>query len=65
LEDLKRRGDPQLLQFTVPNEDATACRSVRLSLNKVDRRVKYVTVFVDDRTIEKRDKTAGEPVQFL
>jgi hypothetical protein len=23
-----------------------------------------VTVFVDDRSIEKRDRTAGEPVQF-
>jgi hypothetical protein len=23
-----------------------------------------VTVFVDDRSIEKKDKTAGEPVQF-
>jgi hypothetical protein len=35
-------------------------------LNKVDpKKSKYtMTVFVDDRTIEKRDKTAGEPVQF-
>jgi hypothetical protein len=23
-----------------------------------------MTVFVDDRSIEKRDRTAGEPVQF-
>jgi hypothetical protein len=23
-----------------------------------------MTVFVDDRSIEKKDKTAGEPVQF-
>jgi hypothetical protein len=23
-----------------------------------------MTVFVDDRSVEKRDKTAGEPVQF-
>jgi hypothetical protein len=29
------------------------------------KKAKYtMTVFVDDRSIEKRDKTAGEPVQF-
>jgi hypothetical protein len=29
------------------------------------KKSKYtMTVFVDDKTIEKKDKTAGEPVQF-
>jgi hypothetical protein len=35
-------------------------------LTKVDqKKSKYtMTVFVDDRSVEKKDKTAGEPVQF-
>jgi hypothetical protein len=35
-------------------------------LNKADqKRSKYtMTVLADDKTIEKKDKTAGEPVQF-
>jgi hypothetical protein len=39
---------------------------VQVTLNKVDqKKSKYtMTVFVDDRSIEKKDKTAGEPVQF-
>ncbi len=39
---------------------------MQVTLNKTDlKKSKYtVTVFVDDRSIEKKDKTAGEPVQF-
>jgi hypothetical protein len=39
---------------------------VQMTLNKIDpKKSKYtLTVFVDDRAIEKKDKTAGEPVQF-
>jgi hypothetical protein len=35
-------------------------------LNKVDvKRSKYtMTVYADDRSIEKKDKTVNEPVQF-
>jgi hypothetical protein len=35
-------------------------------VNKTDqKKSKYtMTVFVDDRQIEKKDRTAGEPVQF-
>ena len=37
-----------------------------MSLNKVDqKKSKYtVTVLADDKSIEKKDKTSGEPVQF-
>jgi hypothetical protein len=37
-----------------------------MTLNKADqKKAKYtMTVFADDRSIEKKDKTAGEPVQF-
>jgi hypothetical protein len=39
---------------------------VQISLNKADqKKSKYtVTVLADDRSIEKKDKTSGEPVQF-
>jgi hypothetical protein len=39
---------------------------VQMSLNKTDpKKSNYtVTVVADDRTIEKKDKTSGEPVQF-
>src|SRR6266702_5648617 len=67
LEDLKRRGDRNYYEFTVPKtKTPQRVGPVQLSLNKVDpKKSKYtMTVFLDDRTIEKRDKTAGEPVQF-
>ncbi len=67
LEDLKRRGDRNYYEFTVPkSKTAQRVGPVQVTLNKVDpKKNKYtMTVFVDDRSIEKRDKTAGEPVQF-
>jgi hypothetical protein len=37
-----------------------------MTLNKTDpKKAKYtLTVVADDKTIEKKDKTSGEPVQF-
>ena len=67
LEELKRRGDRNYYEFKV-SKSKTPQRvgPVQVTLNKVDqKRNKYtMTVFVDDRSIEKKDKTAGEPVQF-
>jgi predicted nucleic acid-binding Zn-ribbon protein len=67
LEELKRRGDRNYYEFKV-SKSKTPQRvgPVQVTLNKVDlKRAKYtMTVFVDDRSIEKKDKTAGEPVQF-
>jgi predicted nucleic acid-binding Zn-ribbon protein len=67
LEELKRRGDRNYYEFKV-SKGKTPQRvgPVQVTLNKVDqKRAKYtMTVFVDDRSIEKKDKTAGEPVQF-
>src|SRR5260370_1390355 len=39
---------------------------VQVTLNKTDpKKAKYtLTVVADDKTIEKKDKTSGEPVQF-
>src|SRR6266481_298886 len=67
LEELKRRGDRNYYEFKITkSKSAQKVGPVQITLNKVDpKKSKYtVTVFVDDRSIEKRDKTAGEPVQF-
>src|ERR1700724_2879636 len=67
LDELKRRGDRNYYEFKV-SKSKTPQRvgPVQVTLNKADQKKgKYtMTVFVDDRSIEKRDKTAGEPVQF-
>lgn len=67
LEELKRRGDRNYYEFKISkSKTAQKVGPVQVSLNKTDqKKSKYtVTVFVDDRSIEKKDKTAGEPVQF-
>jgi len=67
LEELKRRGDRNYYEFTVTKaKTPQRVGPVQMSLNKTDpKKSKYtVTVLVDDKAIEKKDKTAGEPVQF-
>jgi cell division protein FtsB len=67
LEELKRRGDRNYYEFTLKKtKTPQRVGPVQVNLTKTDqKKSKYtVTVFVDDRAIEKRDKTAGEPVQF-
>ncbi len=67
LETLKHRGDRNYYEFTLlkgakPQPIAT----VSLQLKKVDaKRGKYtMNVSADDKTIEKRDRTVAEPIQF-
>jgi cell division protein FtsB len=67
LEDLKRRGDRNYYEFTLPRaKTPQRVGPVQVVLAKTDpKKSKYtVTVYADDKTIEKKDKTAGEPVQF-
>ncbi len=67
LEDLRRRGDRNYYEFTLQkSKNAQRVGPVQMSLNRTDpKKAKYtVTVIADDKTIEKRDKTSGEPVQF-
>jgi len=67
LEDLKRRGDRNYFEFTIPkSKNPQRVGPIQVKLNKTDqKKSKYtMTVYVDDRAIEKKDKTAGEPVQF-
>jgi cell division protein FtsB len=67
LEGLRRRGDRNYYEFTLQrSKTAQRVGPVQMSLNKTDpKRAKYtITVVADDKTIEKKDKTSGEPVQF-
>ena len=67
LEELKRRGDRNYFEFTVQkSKTPQRVGPVQVTLNKTDpRKSKYtVTLIADDKTIEKKDKTSGEPVQF-
>ncbi len=67
VEELKRRGDRNYYEFTLQkSKTPEKVGPVQISLNKTDqKRSKYtMTVLADDRSIEKKDKTAGEPVQF-
>src|ERR1700724_1127680 len=67
VEELKRRGDRNYFEFTIQkSKTPQRVGPVQMSLNKSDlKRSRYtMTVLVDDKSIEKKDKTAGEPVQF-
>jgi len=67
VEDLRRRGERNYYEFTIPKtKTAQRVGPVQIALNKVDqKKSKYtMTVYADDKSIEKKDKTAGEPVQF-
>jgi len=67
LEDLKRRGDRNYYEFNIKKaKNAQRVGPIQVNLNKTDpRKSKYtMTVIADDRQIEKKDKTSGEPVQF-
>jgi predicted nucleic acid-binding Zn-ribbon protein len=67
LDELRRRGDRNYYEFTVQKaKTPQRVGPVQINVSKVDqKKSKYtMVVFVDDRSIEKKDKTAGEPVQF-
>lgn len=68
LEELKRKGDRNYYEFTIQkSKKPQRVGPVQISLNKTDqKKSRYtMTVLADDKAIEKRDKTAGEPVQFF
>ena len=67
LEELKRRGDRNYYEFTIQkSKSAQRVGPVQIALNKTDpKKGRYtMTVLADDKSIEKKDKTSGEPVQF-
>ncbi len=67
LEELRRRGDRNYYEFTLnKSKHGQKVGPIQLTLTKTDPKKSRYTmmVLVDDREIEKKDKTAGEPVQF-
>ncbi len=67
LEELKRRGERDYFEFDVAkSKQFTRVGDVSVRLTKVDtKRQKYnMLLLVNDRRIEKKDKTIYEPVQF-
>ncbi|HUJ39169.1 MAG TPA: hypothetical protein VLW54_01375 [Candidatus Acidoferrales bacterium] len=67
VEELKRRGERNIFEFDIKkSKDPVHVGPILIKLKKVDpKRSKYtMDVIVDDRNIEKKDRTALEPVQF-
>jgi multidrug efflux pump subunit AcrA (membrane-fusion protein) len=67
LETLKHRGDRNYYEFTLlRGAKPQAVATVSLQLKKTDSKHGKFTVNVtsDDKTIEKRDRTVAEPIQF-
>ncbi len=67
LEVLKHRGDRNYYEFTLQkSKQSTPVSTVSLQLKKTDpKRGKFtMNVLADDRTIEKKDRTVNEPIQF-
>lgn len=66
LEILKHKGDRNYYEFTLKKGAKTPISTVSLELKKVDAKKSRFTlnVMADDKTIEKKDRTVGEPMQF-
>src|SRR5580704_1823887 len=66
LDALKRKGDRNYYDFTLQKNAKKPISTVSLQLKKVDPKKSRFTINVmaDDRTIEKKDRTVGEPLQF-
>lgn len=67
LDVLKHKGDRNYYEFTLLKSKAPSpVSTVSLQLKKTDaKRGKFtMNVIADDRTIEKKDRTANEPIQF-
>ncbi len=66
LDALKRRGERNYYEFTLVKNAKTPVGSITLQLKKADvKKSKFtMNVIADDRTIEKKDRTLYEPMQF-
>ncbi len=67
LDQLKRQGERNIFEIHLTKaKTPTRVGPIQVTLTKTDpKKFKYTLVVVaDDKTIEKKDKTADEPVQF-
>jgi chromosome segregation ATPase len=70
LADLRKKGERDFFEFDLKKpkkNEMTRVADVQLQLRKTDpKKAKYdVLIQVDDSKLEKKDRTANEPVQFL
>jgi len=67
VEELKRLNERDIFEFDInKSQGIQHIGPIQAKLNKVDtKHFRYtMNVVADDKTIEKKDKTVGEPVQF-
>jgi chromosome segregation ATPase len=66
LQVLKHRGDRNYYEFSLAKGKSTPVSTISLELRKANPKKSKFTlnVMADDRTIEKKDRTANEPLQF-
>jgi chromosome segregation ATPase len=66
LEFLKHKGDRNYFEFTLKKKQRSPIATVSMELKKTDAKKSRFTVnvYADDHTIEKKDRTLGEPLQF-
>jgi hypothetical protein len=66
LDVLKHRGDRNYYEFSLAKGKPTPVGTISLELRKANPKKSKFTlnVHADDRTIEKKDRTANEPLQF-
>ncbi|HXN24275.1 MAG TPA: hypothetical protein VOA41_16160 [Candidatus Dormibacteraeota bacterium] len=67
LDVLRRRGERNIFEFDLQkSKSPQRVGPVQLALNKADaKKQRYtMTVFADDKAIEKKDRSANEPIQF-
>jgi chromosome segregation ATPase len=70
LAELRKKGERDFFEFDLPKpkkNEMTRVADIQLQLRKTDpKRAKYdVLIQVDDSKLEKKERTANEPVQFL
>ena len=70
LADLRKKGERDFFEFDIrkpKKNEMERVADIQLQLKKTDpKKAKYdVVIQVDDSRLEKRDRTANEPVQFL
>jgi cell division protein FtsB len=67
VEELRRRGERNYFEFAInKSKHAQRVGPIQIRLNKTNEKKSMytMTVYADDREIEKKDRTMGEPVQF-
>src|SRR5207244_13616990 len=70
LADLRKKGERDYFEFDIARpkkNEMTRVADVQLQLRRTDpKRAKYdVLIQVDDSRLEKKDRKANEPVQFI